>query len=155
MSSRAWKKGRGRLGVLDPLLGTWVAEQDSPKGPVRCTRTFRRILAGKYVQLSALWEFEDGEYEEVALYGVGPERRLCFWSFTSDGKQSQGTIADVSDVHPEAIGFEAQMPGGLARMAYWPGEEGEDGDETIHWVVESRTKQGWNRFTHHHYRRSD
>jgi hypothetical protein len=33
-----------------------------------------------------------------------------------------GAFADVSDIHPEAIGFEAQMPAGLTRMAYWPDE---------------------------------
>jgi hypothetical protein len=45
-----------------------------------------------------------------------------------------------------AIGFEAEMPAGLARMAYWPGDA-----EGFHWVVESKTKKGWNRFTEHHY----
>jgi hypothetical protein len=149
-STKLWKKGRGRLGIFRPLLGTWVAEEASPKGPVRCTRTFQSVLGGKYVQLTALWEFEDGEYEEHALYGVGSDKRLQSWSFTSDGKQSQGVLADVSDLHPEAIGFEAEMPAGLARMAYWP-----EGDGTIHWIVESKTKRGWNRFTHHRYRPLD
>ena len=72
---------------------------------------------------------------------------MSFWSFTSDGKRSEGVIADVSDVHPEAIGFEAQMPAGLARTVYWPDQEG-----GFHWAVESRNKQGWHRFTEHHYR---
>jgi hypothetical protein len=53
---------------------------------------------------------------------------------------------DVSDIHPQAIGFEAQMPAGIARMAYWPDEE--DG---FHWVVESKNNSGWHRFSHHHY----
>ena len=52
----------------------------------------------------------------------------------------------MTDVHPQAIGFEAEMPAGLARMVYWPHEE-----EGFNWVVESKTKQGWNRFTQHHY----
>jgi hypothetical protein len=79
---------------------------------------------------------------------VNAEGQIAFWSFTSDNKNSQGTIADVSDIHPEAIGFEARMPAGLARMVYWPDEE--DG---YYWVVESKTKKGWNRFTEHHYQR--
>ncbi|MEJ2601147.1 MAG: hypothetical protein P8Z00_22645 [Anaerolineales bacterium] len=54
---------------------------------------------------------------------------------------------DVTDIHPQAIGFEAEMPAGRARMAYWPADE--DG---FHWVVESKTKQAWNRFTQHHYK---
>ncbi|HNO99481.1 MAG TPA: hypothetical protein PKM83_07040, partial [Ferruginibacter sp.] len=67
---------------------------------------------------------------------------------TSDGKHSQGTLSDGSDVHPEAICFEALMPAGIARMVYWPNEEG-----GFNWAVESKNKKGWNRFTQHHYRK--
>src|SRR5262249_19516510 len=70
-----------------------------------------------------------------------------FWSFTSDGKRSQGTVADVTDVHAEAIGFEAEMPAGLARMVYWP-----DDDGGFFWVVESKNKKGWRRFVEHNYK---
>jgi hypothetical protein len=143
----SWKKGRGKLGILDPLLGKWRAEAESEMGTVICTRTFTKVLDGAYVQLTADWEYESGSYEEIALIGVGPERKVNFWSFTSDKKQSQGELADVSDIHPDAIGFEAQMPAGLARMAYWP-----DDTAGFHWVVESKTKKGWNRFTEHHYK---
>jgi hypothetical protein len=143
----SWKKGRGKLGIFDPLLGKWRAEADSAMGTVICTRTFTKVLDGAYVQLTADWEYESGSYKEIALIGVGPERKVNFWSFTSDKKQSQGELADVSDIHPDAIGFEAQMPAGLARMAYWP-----DDTAGFHWVVESKTKKGWNRFTEHHYK---
>jgi len=141
-----WSKGRGKLGLLKPLLGTWVAEEESDLGPVKCTRLFAEVLAREFVELRALWEFGDSTYEEIALIGVGQDKNLCFWSFTSDGKNSQGTLADVTDLHPRAIGFEAQMPAGLARQAYWPDEEG-----GFYWAVESRTKKGWNRFVLHHY----
>ena len=30
--ARRWKKGRGKLGVLDPLLGTWHAQVETPMG---------------------------------------------------------------------------------------------------------------------------
>jgi hypothetical protein len=80
------------------------------------------------------------------MIGVTPAKEIGFWSFTSDGKQSKGKLADVTDVHPNAIGFEAQMPAGIARMVYWPDEE-----EGFHWTVESKTKKGWNRFVKHHY----
>ena len=83
---------------------------------------------------------------ELAIIGVGDGGAVCFWSFTSDGKRSQGTAADVTDLHPEAVGFEADMPAGRARMAYWPHDDG------FKWVVESKTKSGWNRFTEHTYR---
>jgi len=142
-----WKKGRGKLGVFDPLLGSWRAEADSLMGKVICTRTFTKVLDGAYIQLTADWEYERGSYKEIALIGVGPDGKLNFWSFTSDKKHSQGYLADVKDIHPDAIGFEAEMPAGLARMVYWP-----DDTEGFHWVVESKTKKGWNRFTEHHYR---
>jgi hypothetical protein len=96
--------------------------------------------------LTARWEFNEGVYEEHALFGVDDNKKLAFWSFTSDGKHSQGIIADASDIHPQAVGFEAQMPAGLARMVYWPNEMG-----GVNWAVEAKTKKGWKRFTEHHY----
>ncbi|HUT15559.1 MAG TPA: hypothetical protein VMY98_04865 [Anaerolineae bacterium] len=141
-----WKRGRGKLGIFDPLLGRWRAESESHMGKVACSRTFTKELDGAYIQLTADWEYEKGSYKEIALIGVGPEGKVNFWSFTSDKKQSRGYLADVTDIHPDAIGFEAQMPAGLARMAYWP-----DDTEGFHWAVESKTKKGWNRFTEHHY----
>jgi hypothetical protein len=144
--SAAWKKGRGKLGVLEPLLGTWHAKADTPMGPVACTRSFARTLNGSYIQLVARWEFAKGAYEEVAIIGA-PGGEVGFWSFTSDGKRSEGRLADVTDIHPQAVGFEAKMPAGLARMAYWP-----DGEGGFHWAVESKNAKGWKRFTEHHYR---
>ena len=120
----SWKRGRGKLGPLDPLLGAWVAAADSPMGPVACQRTFSRVLNGAYVTLDAVWDFQGKKYLEHAVYGVGEDGALTFWSFTSDGKRSVGTLADGSDVHPSAIAFEARMPAGLARMIYWPAEDG-------------------------------
>ncbi len=140
-----WKKGPGKLGLLQPLLGSWEAKTDSPMGKLRCTREFKPILSGKYIQLNARWEFAKGVYEETAIYGVH-DGAVSFWSFTSDGKRSQGQLADAKDVHPDAICFEAQMPAGIARMIYWPDPAG-----GFHWAVESKNKKGWNRFTEHHY----
>jgi hypothetical protein len=128
-----WKRARGKLGVLAPLIGTWKAEADTPRGRVRCSREFVPILAGTYIQLSASWKFSEGEYQEIALFGMGEGGEVSFWSFTSDGKRSEGRLANVTDIHPKAIGFEAQMPSGLARMAYWPDEV--DG---FRWAVEAK-----------------
>lgn len=114
-------------------------------GPVICTRKFTSILAGTYLQLTAEWEVGKNHYQEQAIIGLNADGVITFWSFTSDGKNSVGQLADVTDIHPEAIGFEAQMPAGLARMAYWPTEGG------FYWAVESKTKKGWKRFTEHHY----
>lgn len=146
-SKKHWKKRRGKLGILAPLIGNWKAEADSPMGPVVCTRKFMEILDGAWLQLTADWEVGKKTYQEQAIIGVDSDGVISFWSFTSDGKNSTGKLADVSDVHPEAIGFEAQMPAGLARMIYWPDEEA-----GFYWAVESQTKKGWNRFTEHHYR---
>lgn len=142
-----WKKGRGTLGILEPLLGTWLAESDSPMGRVICTRRFQWVLNGKYMQLHAMWNFAERSYEELAIYGRGNANEIVFWSFTSDGKKSEGKIADGTDVHPEALCFEAWMPAGLARMIYWPSSKG-----GINWVVESKIKNGWRRFAEHYYR---
>lgn len=142
----AWKKGRGKLGPLQPLIGSWIATSDSPMGKLTCKREFKPILGDKYIELTASWEFAKGKYVEKAIYGV-KEDTLSFWSFTSDGKRSEGYIADGKDIHPDAICFEAQMPAGLARMIYWPHEEG-----GFCWAVESKTKKGWNRFTEHRYK---
>jgi hypothetical protein len=140
-----WKKGPGKLGVLTPVVGSWQANAMTPMGKVRCTRTFTPMLNGKYVQLLARWEFGAKAYEEIAIYGIN-NGKLSFWSFTSDGKRSEGALADGSDVDPRAIAFEAEMPAGRARMIYWPHEE-----EGFNWAVEAKTKKGWRRFTEHHY----
>ena len=141
-----WKKERGKLGAFAPLLGTWSADAESPRGHIHCQRTFSKVLNDSHIRLDAIWHIDLLTYEEMAYFGTERDGTLRFWSFTSDGKQSQGQLADVSDIHPEALGFEAQMPAGLARMIYWPDEQ--DG---FYWVVESHNKKGWNRFTEHHY----
>ena len=146
---KLWKKGRGKLGPFLPLHGKWTATADSPMGPLTCERNLELILGGNYLQLTAKWMFGAGAtngYQELAIIGVGDDGNVGFWSFTSDGKKSQGRLADVTDIHPEAVGFEAQMPAGLARMVYWP-----DADGGFRWVVESKTKKGWNRFVEHRY----
>jgi hypothetical protein len=162
--AKRWKKGRGKIGFLQPLLGRWSASAESEMGPIRCTRSFETVLRGSYVRLEAHWEFGETAakaaaecpdirprggrgYEEIALFGAGGEGQVGFWSFTSDGKRSQGVVADVTDIHAEAVGFEAQMPAGLARMAYWP-----DDDGCFFFAVESKTAKGWKRFLEHHYR---
>ena len=148
--TKPWKKGRGKLGVFDPLMGTWAAESETPMGRVRCTRTFAKMSGGKWITLEADWDLGGKHYIEHAVYGVDETGQVSFWSFTSDGKRSQGSLTDGTDIHPDAIAFEALMPAGLARMTYWPSEDG-----SVNWAVESKTKKGWNRFTQHVYRKSD
>ena len=149
--AKLWKKGRGKLGAFAPLHGTWVAEATSEMGPVRCHRKLEPVLGSTHLRLEVRWEIGSGAtrriYEELAIIGVRDDGQVGFWSFMSDGKRSEGGLADVTDIHPEAIGFEAEMPAGRARMAYWPARDG-----GFHWAVESRTKKGWNRFTEHWYR---
>ena len=141
-----WKKGRGLLGPLQPLLGHWrtsAASGSTAASAMACTRTFGPLGKG-WVVLDARWQVgPDREYRELALFGPGDEGALGFFSFTSDGKRAVGRLADGTDVHPQAIAFEAQMPAGLARMLYWPREDGGPG---FRFAVESRTKKGWNRF---------
>ena len=142
-----WKKGRGKLGMFEPLLGEWIAnsESNNSKNP-KCLRTFVKTLDNKYVKLKVTWFLENKTYEDLTLFGLNASKEICFWSFTSDGKNSIGKLTDVSDIHSEAIGFEAEMPAGIARQAYWPSENG-----GFYWVVESKTKKGWNRFVEQHF----
>lgn len=156
MAPTQWKKGRGKLGVFAPLLGDWRATADTEMGPLVCTRSFTPALGGKYIQLDAVWTFKTKKgakprppYEERCLFGPHKEHGLGFWSFTSDGKHSEGHIFDAADIHPEALCFAAQMDAGFARQTYWPGADG-----AMHWCVESRTKKGWNRFVEHTYVRT-
>jgi hypothetical protein len=160
---KLWKRGRGKLGFMQPLLGDWLAEATTPVGPARCSRSLAKTLGDSYIQLDARWEFNSlpkksgtepeasgpKVYRELALYGVNSDGKVVFWSFTSDGKNSQGTTTEAPDVHDEAIAFEAQMPAGLARMVYWP-----DGEGGFFWAVESKTAKGWRRFSEHHYHRA-
>lgn len=145
--SEKWKKGRGKLGILEPLIGSWVATADSEMGTVKCTRIFTKVLGGNYIQLTVKWEFKKKTYEEIAILGMDSDK-ISFWSFTSDGKKSQGHLSDGTDVHPDAICFEAQMPSGIARMIYW-----QDPEQGFHWAVESKNKKGWHRFTQHYYKK--
>lgn len=143
-----WKKGKGRLGIFEPLLGEWQAEASSELGPVTCQRRFDRILSRAWVQLAASWQVGGRVYDEIALFGIDGGKALGFWSFTSDGKMSQGVAVNGEDIHPEAIAFEARMPAGVARMAYFPGDRGE-----LMFIVEARSVAGWKRFVTHSYRR--
>jgi hypothetical protein len=148
--SAAWNKGRGLLGPLKPLLGRWTSppEAQESHSPALCTRTFSAF--GKaWIHLEAVWNLgPGGDYRESAYFGAFPDGSLGFYSFTNDGKHSEGRLADGSDVHSAAIAFEAQMPAGLARMIYWPLTSG-DG---FNFAVESRTRQGWNRFLKQEFR---
>jgi hypothetical protein len=152
----AWKTGRGALGALKPLIGRWVSEPSGradKASAMTCTREFS-AFGDKAVQLDARWAMGKGreyrEYREVAFIHAGEKGKLGFASFTNDGKSSQGTQCDGRDIHPQAIAFEAKMPAGLARMAYWPTGDGEG----FHFAVESKTKKGWKRFFLHTYRRA-
>lgn len=148
----AWKKGRGKLGPMAPLLGKWKAAADTPMGPVGCVRDYQKFGDG-YVRLEAEWTFKaakDGAprvYREVCLFGPDTDGVLTYWSYTNDGKKSSGKLAAAPDVHKDAVCFEAQMDAGLARQVFWP-----DAKEGMRWAVEARNKKGWNRFTEHHYR---
>ena len=151
----SWTKGGGTLGPLKPLLGDWVtalAEGSTPASTMPCSRSFCPLGKG-WVELDARWQVGPGkEYRERAIFGPGEDGLLGFFSFTSDGKRSVGRLADGLDVHPEAIAFDAQMPAGLARMIYWPLDDGTAG---FRFAVESGTKKGWNRFLEQQFVRRD
>ena len=41
-----WHKGRGKLGLFDPLLGIWETEAKSERGQFKCKREFKKALLG-------------------------------------------------------------------------------------------------------------
>jgi hypothetical protein len=148
--AQAWKKGRGKLGPMAPLLGRWKAKADSAMGPVTCIRDYQKFGDG-YVRLEAEWNVGAKDapktYRETCFFGPDKDGVLTFWSYTNDGKKSSGRLADGSDIHPQAVCFEAQMDMGLARQVFWPADSG-----GMHWVVEAKLKKGWRRIADHHYR---
>ena len=144
----SWKKGRGLLGPMAPLSGAWIADAEMNGHTFTCTRTFSPLGKG-WVRLETEWALPQGDYREVALFGAGEDGGLSFFSFTSDGKRSSGHLTEAPGIDPAAVSFEARMPAGLARMTYWPTEDGSPG---FRFAVESRTKKGWNRFLLHTYR---
>ena len=134
---------------LKPLLGTWLSlpEHQQSQMPARCNRVLHPF--GKaWIEMDARWDMaERGQYREIALFGAMADGTLGFYSFTSDGKRSEGRRSDGTDVHPLALAFEARMPAGLARMIYWPRETGTG----FYFAVESRAATGWNRFLRQEY----
>ena len=159
--SPQWKKVRGKMGPLAPIIGCWRAEAQTPMGPVACVRDYRKF-GESYIRLEAEWYFSPPRdktgkakkaaappqpYREVCLFGPDKDGELSFWSYTSDGKKSSGKLADGTDIHPQAVCFEAQMDHGQARQVFWPAETG-----GMNWIVEARTKKGWSRLATHLYR---
>ena len=148
--AQVWKKGRGKLGPMAPLLGRWKTKTDSPMGPVTCIRDYQKF-GDSYVRLEAAWNVgakgTQKSYLETCFFGPDKDGVLTFWSYTNDGKKSSGKLADASDIHPQAVCFEAQMDMGIARQVFWPADSG-----GMHWIVEAKTKKGWSRIADHHYR---
>ena len=138
----SFKFGRGLLGPVKPLLGRWIFAGQHNGRPIRVERLYEPWGRG-WVRLTASWTLPDRDYVEVAFYGATADGTLGFYSFTNDGKHSQGRLADGSDVHAQAIAFVARFPAGTGRMIAWPRDDGAPGFD---FAVESQTKKGWNRF---------
>jgi hypothetical protein len=150
MVAMAWKKGRGKLGPMAPLLGRWKATADSPMGAVTCLRSYEKF-GEAYVRLEAEWHI--GKFpqvkpcREVCLFGPADDGVLAFWSYTNDGKKSSGRLSSAPEINAQSVCFEADMGHGIARQVFWP-----DGTGGMHWIVDAKTKKGWSRLASHHYR---
>lgn len=137
-----FRLGRGLLGPLRPLLGHWVHRGEHNGQTVEVSRLYESWGNG-WVRLSATWELPGRTYAETAFYGATTEGPLGFYSFTNDGKRSEGRLADGTDVHAQAVAFVAQFPAGTGRMIAWPRDDGLPGFD---FAVERQTAKGWNRF---------
>ena len=134
--------GRGLLGPLKPLMGDWVWSGEHAGQSIQVRRTYEPFGKG-WVRLTAIWTMPEKDYVETAFYGPADDGALGFYSFTNDGRRSEGRLADGSDVHPTAVAFVAKFPAGTGRMIAWPRDDGSPGFD---FAVESQTKRGWNRF---------
>ena len=142
-----WKYDEGILGIFTPLIGTWVAQSDSPKGPVLCTRTFSKTLHGQFIEVRTEWQFPFNKFEEFCLIGPDENRFLTFWSFDSDGKRAEGRFFKLKQLHPKAFGFETEISHGFSRQVYWPHEK-----TGFEWKVELHIGGDWQCLIHHHYK---
>ncbi len=107
--------------------------QIPPRMNGMCTRTIAPAFADKYIQVNALWELDNGTFEELELIGKDLKGVVNYWTFSSDGKFSNGQLIDANDVIPGAVGFEAPSASGKVRAPYWPEENG------FGWAVETQT----------------
>lgn len=127
---------------MKPLLGRWIHQGAHNGQTVRVERTYEAWGKG-WVRLTAIWTMPGRDYVETAFYGASQDGTLGFYSFTNDGKRSEGRLAEGADVHAQAVAFVAKFPAGTGRMIAWPRGDGQPGFD---FAVESQTKKGWNRF---------
>lgn len=137
-----FKFGRGLLGPMKPLLGDWRFSGTYNGLPIGVTRLYEPWGKG-WVRLTATWDLPDRTYVETAFYGATADGGLGFYSFTNDGKRSEGRLVDGADVHAQAVAFVARFPAGTGRMITWPRDDGAPGFD---FAVENQVKSGWNRF---------
>ena len=141
-----WRKGAGALGPMAPLMGNWRTDPPPPDAneasATPCTRTFQPF-GPDWVRLEAVWGEGEDAYREIALFGMDGQETLAFHSFTNDGQRSNANLSDGTDIHPEAVAFEAKMPNGAARVIYWPREDGAAG---FRFGVEIKADGVWKRF---------
>ncbi|WP_395377682.1 hypothetical protein [Marinicella sp. W31] len=145
-----WKLTDGTLNIFTPLIGTWVAQSDSPKGPVMCTRVFTKTLNGQFIEVRTDWKFPHNSYQELGLIGLDENRFITFWTFDSDGNRAAGRWIKLKQRHPHAFGFEIEMSHGFTRQIYCP--HAKTGFE---WTVEMHAGNDWQQLLKHHYKPFD
>ena len=136
------------LVLLDPLMGEWIAEGESPTGPYLCRRHFSRILGGQHVQLETHWEYVSSTYDELTIFGPDEIHGLQYWSFSSSGEQTAGHLSSAGGLSEQAVVFDSLAPVSRLRYSYWPTGAG----GVVVFVVESKSVRGWTRLLEHHYR---
>jgi hypothetical protein len=139
---------RDPLVLLDPLLGEWVADGESPVGPYRCRRRFTRVLGDSFVQLDIHWEYASAFFDELTIFGADEVHGLQYRTFDSNGEQSVGHLSAAGGLSEDAMVFESLTPTGRLRMSYWPtGIAG-----IVVFNVESKSGDRWKRLVEHRYR---
>ena len=142
-----WKLTDGTLNIFTPLMGTWVAQSDSPKGAVLCTRTFTKILNGQFIEVRTDWKFPHNSYQELSLIGLDENRFISFWTYDSDGNRAAGRMIKLKQLHPHAFGFEIEIAHGFSRQIYCPHPQ-----TGFEWTVEIHAGNDWQQLLQHHYK---
>ena len=125
----AWKKGRGKLGPLQPLLGAWRtanSEGSTAGATMACTRSFTPFGKG-WIRLEAVWQVMEQRFRsrQVPLKNLvrGKVDQASGGSVRQEIKITQGIDSDTArkiTKHIKDAGYkkvQSQIQGDAVRVS--------------------------------------
>jgi hypothetical protein len=101
----------GSLQVLEPFIGTWVAEGEFPGvGKFVAERTYRRTMEDRFIEFEQV--LKAGEFQSTvkAILGWHPgKKRISAWGFADDGAIS---LTECDCAAADAFTFQGHLVGG-------------------------------------------